>query len=118
MTTKTIFQPGNYKTRDGREARVYATDGGPHQDWLHGAIFSISSGWTNNSWYPDGRDVRHGPTPSDLMPPKRELWLLILPDMKSGDRAHLFCTRQEAVEFSVPGCALVRIEAAEGQFDE
>ena len=63
------WEPGPAKTRDGREARIYAVDGGPDKDWIHGAVFD-GLAWGQRTWYSDGRDTRHGPSPFDLLPPK------------------------------------------------
>ena len=47
-----IDKDKQYKTRDGREVRIYATDGaGSHP--IHGAI-ECSDGWINASWGSSG----------------------------------------------------------------
>jgi hypothetical protein len=40
-----------YRTRDGREVRIYATDG-DNNKLIHGAIWS--DGWQFKLWYADG----------------------------------------------------------------
>jgi hypothetical protein len=40
-----------YKTRDGREVRIYATDGGLGQCMTHGAAKNESGNWQSDSWY-------------------------------------------------------------------
>ena len=44
-----------YRTRDGREVRIYATDGcNGHR--VHGAIYEgKASGWAHRAWFKDGR---------------------------------------------------------------
>ena len=43
-----------YRTRDGREVRIYATDGGLHKSMVHGAIFTDGCGWLSNTWSAKG----------------------------------------------------------------
>lgn len=47
-----ISKDKQYRTRDGREVRIYATDG--HETYpIHGAI--MDQGWCPHHWMPDGR---------------------------------------------------------------
>jgi hypothetical protein len=65
-----MFEAGKeYLTRDGRRARVYATDGGLGS-MIHGAIrSSIDGEWFASEWPKDGRrtDRIRG---DDLIPPR------------------------------------------------
>jgi len=68
-----------YRTRDGREVRIYATDG-PNTQNIHGAV-KDSDGWTLSAWYIDGvytRAERKG-GPRDLIEVsprhKRTVWV-------------------------------------------
>ena len=70
-----------YRTRDGREVRIYATDG-PNTQNIHGAV-KDSDGWTLSAWYNDGvytRAERKG-GPRDLIEVsprhKRTVWMNI-----------------------------------------
>ena len=48
-----IDKDRTYRTRDGREVRIYATDGyGDNK--VHGAV-KEDSGWVIYAWYEDGR---------------------------------------------------------------
>ena len=40
-----------YRTRDGREVRIYATDGGLEHCMTHGAAKNKSGYWEAASWY-------------------------------------------------------------------
>ena len=42
-----------YRTRDGREVRIYATDG-EHGELVHGAIKHKEYGWQSMLWFADG----------------------------------------------------------------
>ena len=50
-----IDKSKQYRTRDGREVRIYAVDGcNGHR--VHGAIYEgKASGWVHRAWFPDGR---------------------------------------------------------------
>lgn len=63
-----------YRTRDGREARIYATDGGGEYP-IHGAVPNKAN-WEMYCWRADGAFCMslHG---ADLMPPKREVWIAL-----------------------------------------
>ena len=45
-----------YRTRDGREVRIYATDGDKDQA-VHGAV-KCPDGWTSYAWFSDGQYAR------------------------------------------------------------
>lgn len=66
----TTFEPGKtYRTRDGREARVYAVDGGGN--WpVHGAIRGRDGVWSAEAWTKDGWcSVWDEVSDCDLLPP-------------------------------------------------
>jgi len=115
------FKPGEtYKTRDGREARVYAVDGAGI--WcIHGAIKEYGE-WCSASWFSSGRadsDTSDG----DLMPPKRELWVnvhkwkdgtITLRNHNSKRDAELYAD----MDIGDRNIARIRVEYTEGQFDD
>ena len=49
-----IDKSKTYKTRDGREVRIYATDGDGSGSAIHGAINNFY-GWVATVWNPDGK---------------------------------------------------------------
>jgi hypothetical protein len=70
-----------YRTRDGREVRIYATDGrGEFQ--IHGAI-KTDIGWSCSEWKLNGQSYANRSGPNDLIEVrqrhKRTVWLNIHP---------------------------------------
>ena len=68
-----------YRTRDGREVRIYATDG--QEDWpIHGATLQ-SFGWSSDCWTKDGSTLTNMPHAHDLIEVrprhKRTVWLTV-----------------------------------------
>lgn len=67
MTTPLIITPGKlYRTRDGRKARVYATDGGGSYR-VHGAVFRIDGIWLLSTWTINGQSDTFTETKNDLI---------------------------------------------------
>ena len=50
-----IDKSKTYRTRDGREVRIYATDTGAKQP-IHGAFKDPSGAWIQHSWNHSGED--------------------------------------------------------------
>lgn len=65
-----------YKTRDGRDVRIYAVDGDSEFP-VHGAIQGPRDWWLIR-WSADGRFSGHTPNPSDLVEikPKITRWIV------------------------------------------
>ena len=67
-----------YRTRDGREVRIYATDGGENKNGIHGAI-KWDWGWGHAVWYSHGGYLSGTGDPRDLIEVKprikREVWV-------------------------------------------
>lgn len=57
-----------YKTRDGKKARIYATDGGECYP-VHGAILVCNKEWCTKSWKADGREWFWSQTIDDIVSP-------------------------------------------------
>ncbi len=71
-----------YRTRDGREVRIYAVDGG--NGWsVHGAVLG-EAGWMATIWNAIGRRSKLDETNDDLIEAKpriqREVWVNVYPD--------------------------------------
>ena len=76
-----------YKTKGGREVRIYAVDGGGRFP-VHGAVKLNDGTWRQEEWTPTGsyngeRDGHSLPNAHDLIevPPRiqREVWLNVYP---------------------------------------
>ena len=66
-----------YRTRDGREVRIYATDG--QESWpIHGAVLK-EHGWSSECWNSNGSSLTDMPRGTDLIEVrprhKRTVWL-------------------------------------------
>jgi hypothetical protein len=73
-----------YRTRDGREVRIYAVDGGGSLP-VHGAIKN-TYGWEPYQWIKDGRSyLKDGPEDLIEVRPRiqREVWVNVYPDNTS-----------------------------------
>jgi hypothetical protein len=107
-----------YKTRDGREVRIYATDGGGDRP-VHGAI-KYDGGWFLRHWSAKGTTFSdHGHCPDDLieMKPriKREVWVNVHKDRctvrKTKETADLLAGHATARL----ACVTITIDCEEGE---
>jgi len=108
-----------YRTRDGREVRIYATDGGGGTA-IHGAIKECSGRWRQESWWSNGQLISSSQSDSDLIEVrprhKRTVWLnvhvnrsVIAHDLKE-EADKLFC-KDVAPRIA---CIKVELDFAEG----
>ena len=103
-----------YRTRDGREVRIYAVDGDGEMP-VHGAILT-KRGWKVASWTPDGLwavDMTHASDLIEVRPRiKREVWVNV-----SADTVHVWKTKADADAFPKNRIACVRltIDCEEGE---
>ncbi len=68
-----------YRTRDGREVRIYAVDGGGHRP-VHGAIREDRE-WVAYTWLHDGVAGLHCNSLIEVKPRiQREVWVNVYPD--------------------------------------
>ena len=104
-----------YRTRDGREVRIYATDGcGEFQ--IHGAI-KTDIGWSCSEWKLNGQSYVNRSGPNDLIEVRpriqRTVWLNVYPSMV----VHRY-TKQDA-DFQAGkdrlACVRVEIDCEEGE---
>jgi len=79
-----ISKDKTYRTRDGREVRIYATDaGGMYR--IHGAVKGYNDNWwTQHEWLADGRGLQFRESEFDLIEVKprikRTVWLSVYED--------------------------------------
>ena len=112
-----ISKDKTYRTRDGREVRIYATDGGDGTA-IHGS-FKEGDRWRIVSWKSDGKFYEFHESHLDLIEVKprinRTVWLNVYPNgVKDG--VHAF--RQEADYVSDKdriACIKVDLDFEEGQ---
>lgn len=78
-----IDKSKQYRTRDGREVRIYATDGGASYSHVHGAIWKpfddnphYESEWSLTCWSQEGKHVHYKYDLIEVRPRhKRTVWL-------------------------------------------
>ena len=108
-----------YRTRDGREVRIYATDGGGIYP-IHGAV-RCDDEWTTESWAVDGkwdRLNRSAGDNNDLIEVKprikREIWVNVYPHrmgVPHGNKAYVDAHRgKDAI-----ACVKLTIDVEEGE---
>jgi hypothetical protein len=97
-----------YRTRDGREVRIYATDG--QDEWpIHGATLK-SFGWSSECWTRDGSSLTNQPHADDLIEVrprhKRTVWLSFM-----GDGFRCYNTEDEAhANHLMSKLAIIKVE--------
>lgn len=78
-----ISKDKKYKTRDGREVEIYATDKGGSYP-VHGAQLSQNGAWVFGMWTSDGTYCNEFAAHLSLVEVKprirRDCWLLVYPD--------------------------------------
>ena len=103
-----------YRTRDGREVRIYATDGGGHKP-IHGAIREDEN-WIAYTWLYDGVAALDCNSLIEVKPRiKREVWVNVYPN-PNDDIAHAF--RELADHHSNKkriACVKLTIDVEEGE---
>jgi hypothetical protein len=109
-----ISKDKQYRTRDGCEVRIYATDG-KDSNAVHGAVFRNGM-WLITTWRADGcyAGVK---SDSDLIEVKprirRTVWLNVY-----DDRVHQYDTRKEADNGTFKqrlACVKIEIDCEEGE---
>jgi hypothetical protein len=102
-----IDKSKTYRTRDGREVRIYATDGANER--VHGAV-KLKHGWTIQSWENDGKWMPKDESTCDLIEVrprhKRTVWLAF---MENGFRC--YDTEIDAhANHLMPKLAIIKVE--------
>jgi hypothetical protein len=98
-----------YRTRDGREVRIYATDG-EHGELVHGAVKHKEHGWQSWIWFADGHFLDGEKNPLDLIEVrprhKRTVWVNVYGDSKPA----LHLSRELADQYRCDRIACVKVE--------
>ena len=107
-----------YRTRDGREVRIYATDGGGPQP-VHGAISGLNF-WSTANWSKNGSyTVVYGQEhDNDLIEVrqrhKRTVWLNFYDDGTQTSHHNLEEAKEERGEICI-ACVKVKLDFEEGE---
>ena len=107
-----------YRTRDGHEVRIYATDGGAREP-VHGAIL-FPLGWEHHCWGKDGTKWLEKTPLHDLdlieVKPRiqQTIWTNLYPDNHFTTWASKEIADKHAVEHRL-ACVKVEIDCEEGE---
>ena len=109
-----ISMDKEYRTRDGREVRIYAADGGGMHP-VHGAVL-MNDGWRSATWETDGRISFQNQT-VDLIEVKPRIkqtkWVNVYPDWET-----IYTDKKKADYLATPdriACVKVEIDCEEGE---
>lgn len=103
-----------YKTRDGREVRIYAVDGGGHKP-IHGAIRE-GDGWFAASWLQGGVGALHINSLIEVKPRiKREVWVNVYPGPIVCELRHTKADADEDAMRNRIACVKLTIDCEEGE---
>jgi hypothetical protein len=105
-----------YRTRDGRQVRIYSTDGGGIYP-IHGAILDkVLPGWFLATWDINGYSLRGNKEFADLIEVKprikREVWLNIYKDYEINHRSKHNADAEASSDRIA--CGKVEIDVEEG----
>jgi hypothetical protein len=105
-----------YRTRDGREVRIYATDGGNFPHWVHGAVNTDGCGWLSVTWCNMGRSSIG--TELDLIEVrprhKRRVWLNVYGNPNDVTAYNCKWKADEAVSPRI-ACIKIELDFEEGE---
>jgi len=101
-----------YRTRDGREVRIYAVDGGGHRP-IHGAVRDGRE-WTAYTWLESGEAALHCASLIEVKPRiQREVWVNVY-----AEYCCIFPSKEHADQVSLwnrIACVKVVIDCEEGE---
>jgi hypothetical protein len=105
-----------YRTRDGREVRIYAVDGSGSVP-VHGAIKN-TYGWEPYQWIKDGRSyLKDGPEDLIEVKPRiqREVWVNVYPGPIVCELRHTKADADDDAMRNRIACVKVVIDVEEGE---
>jgi hypothetical protein len=113
-----ISKDKTYRTRDGREVRIYATDGGGDYP-VHGAALG-SDGWRQLMWLPSGKSYfeNFDEKPTDLIEVKPRIQRTVWLNVYDNEVISLFVVKEKADSMALEGriaCVKVEIDCEEGE---
>ena len=116
MGDKAMIDPKKtYRTRDGREVRIYAVDGlNGHR--VHGAVLD-QYGWEHRAWFANGRSNNCSESPIDLIEVRpriqREVWVNVYPTDCTihNDKDDADCFSKEGIRLA---CVKLVVDCEEG----
>jgi hypothetical protein len=112
-----ISKDKTYRTRDGREVRIYATDGNELFP-IHGAV-KVKDAWSIELWDRNGK-TSSGSTWRDLIEVKprikRTVWLNVYPpNVYTCDGANTKSGADSRADYNRLACVKVEIDVEEGE---
>ena len=112
-----ISKDKTYRTRDGREVRIYATDGYGRTP-IHGAV-NCPEGWVCMTWHPNGQLFNDLEVENDLIEVKprikRTVWLNFYEDNTMSVFGSIERAKQQAAAGYCLACVKVEIDCEEGE---
>lgn len=106
-----------YRTRDGREVRIYALDGHPSEP-VHGAFQDHSCAWNSSMWNHDGKNI-YGKSDGDLVEVKLRIKRTVWANLYIDGRITLgHPSKEDADKCANLGrlaCVKVEIDCEEGE---
>ena len=112
-----ISKDKQYRTRDGREVRIYATDGEGEKP-IHGAV-NTHKGWVSFTWDANGSLLIDEVNRYDLIEVKprirRTVWLNFYEDNTMSVFGSLERAKQQAAVGYCLACTKIEIDCEEGE---
>jgi hypothetical protein len=111
-----ISKDKTYRTRDGREVRIYATDAGLDKNIIHGASNDGKYGWVPHAWLPNGNHASY--TGHDLIEVKPRIKRTVWINVYDNEVISLFVVKEKADSMALGGriaCVKVEIDCEEGE---
>jgi hypothetical protein len=104
-----IDKSKTYRTRDGREVRIYATDG--QEAWpTHGAVLT-EYGWSSECWNKNGSCLTDKPHGKDLIEVRpRQKWAVWMNIYDRTSFTSHFSREQAEVEHDTDRIACIKVE--------
>jgi hypothetical protein len=112
-----ISKDKTYRTRDGREVRIYATDG-DYPFVVHGAIKNKDGQWEPEKWLNRGCATIMTQSDRDLIEVKPRIKRTVWLNVYDNEVISLFVVKEKADSMALEGriaCVKVEIDCEEGE---